>query len=204
MNIDKKSSAFELTKLDVKALAAFCGTGEPLGCVSFEPDFGYVIATDGKSLVLAELRGSFSGPDFLVPIKSLISEARLLTGKNTLGVRFDAKRRETVLSTVAGRGCSATFDEIKTSYPKWRQVVPGRDFGGQKSATNMLPKVLPDSSGFDAALVARLALVQKAAGAEGAKFSFYGTEKRAESLCAVFKGQKGEIFTVVVMGMVAL
>jgi len=203
MDIDKETKTFELTKLDVKALAAFCGTGEPLGCVRFEPKMGNVIATDGKALVLAELKGSFTQDDFSVPVSALVIQARLLTGANTLGVGFDDKRREIVLRTVAGRGCSATSEEVETGFPKWRQVIPGRDFGGQRSETNLLKKISPDSTGFDSALVARLALVQKMAGSKGTEFSFYGSDKRGEgteSLSAVFKGPGG-VYTVVIMGM---
>ena len=88
MNIDKETMSFNLTKQDVKALAAFAeksGSTRPhLACVRFEPNGtrgAEVIATDGHAIVNVSLKPHFARNSFSVPVEEFERSAKSLSPK---------------------------------------------------------------------------------------------------------------------------
>jgi len=192
MNIDKQTKSINLTKQDAKALAAFAGRGEPLGCVRFEPDAhgmkgANVIATDGFAIVVVQLQGSFSRNAFSVPIDELNRSLKSLGPKDDLNVSGGEGSSHQVFLTAGVSGCARRVFELESEYPKWQQVIPS-DKASEKPA--------PDRA-FDSKLLARLALVQIASGVKGGVFSYH---LDGGALKAVFKAEDAT-WTVVVMGM---
>ena len=195
MNIDKETMSFNLTKQDVKALAAFAeksGSTRPhLACVRFEPNGtrgAEVIATDGHAIVNVSLKPHFARNSFSVPVEEFERSAKSLSPKDELNVSGGDGSSHQVFLTAGVSGCARRIFEPVGDYPKWRQVIPPSDESLKPSAERR----------FDSKLLARLALVQTASGVPGGVFSYH---LDGGALKAVFKSEDAT-WTVVVMGMV--
>lgn len=165
MLYDNDKHAFVLTKADVRALLAFASrdaTRPHLCQVHFEPAEGRATATDGHSLVrVANCGRDPRAGGFGVSVGDFRRASKLVTRKHdelrvrheSGKVRFTAVRGDdALLASAAARATDMAFPPLADS------LFPPTD--GAPAA----PVI-----GVDMALLARVELVQKAAGAAGVR-----------------------------------
>jgi hypothetical protein len=187
MKCDSEDRVFKLSKQDVAALVEFASTDKTrtsLTCVRFEPEQGTAIATDGHAIVVAKNCGTYREDAFSVPLEPLVAMAKLLKKGDYLAVQREDDRA-VVITTPSGAAARATIpDEM---FPEWRQVIP------QDQDEPPARRV-----GFDAMLLARLPIVQKASECFGGEFTMPGAEM--DPIKVVFQGPE-TTWTAVVMPM---
>lgn len=177
-----ETGAFELTKNDIKALLAFAGADTfraHLCGVHFRPREGDAIATDGISLVRAKNCGQSDGEPYTVSREALSNAARMLRRKTdvlhvsrsdealTMGARSH-NGDGPIIGSMGGPDAL-----IDANFPPIDKVIPPYEATLATSETDTVAK-------FDAALLARLQLVQKAADCSGLRVR-YGDD----ALCPV-------------------
>lgn len=137
---------FTLTKAEAKALLAFASTDPArpwLCCVQFEPEHGCAVATDGHTLV-RRTTSKRAGDAFMVSTADLAAAAKACPAKGEIEVTATALR--------AG-GATVPVRPVDGHFPPYRSVLAA-------SREETPSKTI----GFDARLLARLALVQDACG----------------------------------------
>jgi len=157
------TATFHLSKDACRAVLAFAGndrTRETLYCVRFDPPQGAIYATDGHALVRARNCGRSAGMAYSVPRPALEQAVRMLRrGSDELLVSRDGN--EAVLEARNDRA---------EPLGSLRAVVPKAEFPPVEQVFPAVPVEHPVSAiGFDASLLARVELVQRAAGATTCK-----------------------------------
>ncbi len=170
MKHDTDTATFTLTKADCRALLAFAAkdaTRPHLAVVNFDPAGGFAAATDGHALVKAQNCGRSDGDAYSVPRAQFEAAARLLRRKDH---RLTVSRIGDTVGLLAHDETGAHLGNVVTppanaTFPPVDQVIPGDS-----------PCPSPAHQAFNCELFARLALVQKAAGAIRARFHFANDE----------------------------
>ncbi len=162
---------FTFSKLAAKAILSFAtaDTTRPHLCaLHFDPQTGCAYATDGHALVKVQNCGrsdheafTVARVDFAQAVRAARKKGdRVLVSLDGDRVRLEARGPEGQALDAHG-GVIASFDapRLLDKYPPVEQVIPHTPTGYQ-----------PEGVGFNALLLERIALIQKAAEADGCRF----------------------------------